>query len=73
MRTNKNKIYGCKVYDYKDELIHDKEYYSIKEIAEDLDLPIHSCYNITAKCRTGNYNTSYKNFIYQPKIEIYKL
>ena len=72
-RTLKNYIYECKIYNHKDELIHNKEYHSIKEISADIELPMHSCYNITAKCRNGNYNTMYKNFIYQPKIYIIKL
>ena len=38
MRTYKNKIYNCKVINYDGNIIHDKDYYSLLEMSEDLGL-----------------------------------
>tara|TARA_R110000772_G_scaffold52267_5_gene119909 strand:+ start:1031 stop:1258 length:228 start_codon:yes stop_codon:yes gene_type:complete len=71
MRTHKNKIYNCKVKDYFGTIIHDIDYYTLQEIALELGLSKDIIYNINS--RKGNYNTIYKNFIFQPTIEISKI
>tara|TARA_R110000824_G_scaffold14543_3_gene61703 strand:- start:1 stop:240 length:240 start_codon:yes stop_codon:yes gene_type:complete len=72
MRTLKDTDnYNCKVYDYKGDCIHDENYHTLPDIATDLDLSRDVIYNISS--RRGNYNTLYKKFKYQPKIEISRI
>jgi hypothetical protein len=71
MRTYKNKIYNCKVINYDGDILHDKDYFSLLEMSEDLGLTKATIYNINA--RHSNYNEQYKNFKYYPKIEINKI
>ena len=72
MRTFKDTHnYSCKVIDFNGNCIHSKEYKTLPEIAEDLNLSKDIIYNISS--RKGNYNTFYKNFKYQPKIEISRI
>ena len=72
MRTLKDKPnYNCKVYDYEGNCIHNKDYVTLPQIASDLNVSKDTIYNISS--RKGNYNTIYKNFKYQPKIEIYRI
>jgi len=72
MRIYKNKLnYNCKVFDYNGNCIHDKNYRTLPQISEDLNLSKDIIYNISS--RKHNYNTTYKNFKYQPKIEIYRI
>lgn len=72
MRTSKKEFnYNCKVIDYNGNCIHDKNYITLPEIALDLQMSKDVIYNISS--RKGNYNTYYKNFKYQPKIEILRI
>tara|TARA_R110000823_G_scaffold301545_2_gene422579 strand:- start:2990 stop:3229 length:240 start_codon:yes stop_codon:yes gene_type:complete len=72
MRLNKKlNNYTCKILDYNGECIHNKDYKTLPEIADDLQLSKDVIYNISS--RKGNYNTLYKKFKYQPKIEIYRI
>tara|TARA_R110002124_G_scaffold77810_2_gene208108 strand:- start:293 stop:532 length:240 start_codon:yes stop_codon:yes gene_type:complete len=72
MRTSKNKNnYNCKVYDFEGTCIHDKDYIKLPDIAEDLKVSKDVVYNISS--RPGNYNSQYKTFKYQPKINIVKI
>ena len=67
----KQNNYICKVFNFKGECIHDKEYITLPEIATDLNVSKDVIYNISS--RKGNYNTMYKKFIFQPVIEITRI
>ena len=65
MRTSNNKNnYNCKVYDFEGNC-------KLPDIAEDLKVSKDVVYNISS--RPGNYNSQYKTFKYQPKINIMKI
>tara|TARA_R110002126_G_scaffold146267_1_gene292217 strand:- start:2031 stop:2270 length:240 start_codon:yes stop_codon:yes gene_type:complete len=72
MRTfKKENNYNCKIIDFNGNCIHNKDYRTLPEIAVDLQLSKDVIYNLSS--RKGNYNTLYKNFKYQPKIEISRI
>ena len=53
-----------------DEIIHDKEYKTLKDISEDIGLT----YNMVADISCNRKKqTKYKNFIYMPDISIMRL
>ena len=67
-RTNQKKIcYNC-VVKIGDIIIHDQDYISLKDIADELDLTYHQVANISA----GRYKEK-TNFKYQPRVSINKI
>lgn len=72
MRTSsKTNNYTCKIYDHAGLCIHNKDYITLPQMADDLQLSKDVVYNLSS--RNGNYNTQYKKFKYQPKIEISRI
>lgn len=67
-RTNQKKLcYSCKVF-IGDLVIHQDDYISLKDIAEELDLTYYQVANISA----GRYKEK-TNFKYHPRVEIKKI
>jgi hypothetical protein len=63
------KRFNCIIKDYKDEIIHNEEYCTLKEISEDLGLTNAMVYDLSSRKR----DLKYSKFKYYPKIEINKI
>lgn len=69
MRTKKNKIFNCIITDHKGECIHNEDYFTLQEIAQDLGLSNNVIYNLSSRRR----DLKYTKFKYYPLIEINKI
>ena len=66
---SKNNCFNCKI-SLNGNLIHDKDYITLKDISEDVGLS----YNIIADISSNRKkNHAYNNFKYQPQIDIKRL
>ncbi len=63
------KRFNCIIKDHKDEIIHNEEYCTLKEISQDLGLTNAMVYDLSSRRR----DLKYSKFRYYPKIEITKL
>jgi hypothetical protein len=68
-RTNQKKLIWDVVVRIGEDTIHDKQYISIKDIAEDLNLT----YQQVSDLSIGRSKRFDSNFKYQPKIQIKKI
>jgi len=66
---SKNNCFNCKI-NLNGDLIHDKDYPTLKDISSDIGLS----YNIIADISSQRKkNHAYNNFKYQPKIDIQRI
>ena len=64
-----NKKYNCCVKDHEDNIIHNEDYSTLKQIGSDLGLTNAMVYDLSSRKRDAKYS----RFKYYPKIEINKI
>lgn len=63
------KRFNCIVKSHTDEIIHNEDYCTLKEISQDLGLTTAMVYDLSSRKR----DLKYSKFKYYPKIEINKI
>ena len=67
-RTNQHKLCWKVIVSIQDTILHNDEYISLRDIAEELNLTYHQVADISIGRKRFN-----NNFKYQPKIQIIKI
>lgn len=68
-RTLKNHIYNCNIKSHTGEVIHNKDYYKLQDIASEIGITNAMVYELSRNKPLQKYT----NYIYYPKINITKI